>query len=286
MKGMAARTWVRSESNHEKRKLRQKGPHLRVWRSVGRGSNLWRENIYLCFWGVLTLFTLGLVQTAEAETARQRAEKKRIANIFELWNPKYDHWLWFPSLTPSRSQSTRATPALTTHRVLDLNVWGKHWQEKKLPGGKEKSDTQSPPHYRKLISVPRRPCPPPSPPYLALQGLGLDHTRQLTFKSGTSQDIQSLWFVRIQKNSVTKSGSQTCHGIFSLSNIQCKSRLLFCDLGFGSWTIDILGNTSLSASVQHLIWNSGSLAHEFSIPFFVLTNAPLSVIHNQWAMNI
>ena len=67
-------------------------------------------------------------------------------------------------------------------RVLDLNVGGKHWQEKKLPGGKEKSDTQSPPHYRKLISVPRCPCPPPSPPYLALQGLGLDHTRQLTFR--------------------------------------------------------------------------------------------------------
>ena len=206
----------------------------------------------------------------------------------------------FNSIQESKHPGNPSFDQAQAHRVLDLNVRGKHWQEKKLPGGKEKSDTQSPPHYRKLISVPRRLCPPPSPPYLALQGLGLDHTRQLTFKSGTSQDIQSLWFVRIQKSSVTKSGSQTCHGIFSLLNIQCKSRLLlFCDLGFGSWTIDILGNTSLSASVQHLIWNSGSLAHEFSItalflsskgsfyrPSFVFTNAPLSVIHNQWAMNI
>ena len=98
----------------------------------------------------------------------------------------------FNSIQESKHPGNPRFDHAQAHRVLDLNVRGKHWQEKKLPGGKEKSDTQSPPHYRKLISVPRRLCPPPSPPYLALQGLGLDHTRQLTFKSGTSQDIQSL----------------------------------------------------------------------------------------------
>ena len=88
----------------------------------------------------------------------------------------------FNSIQESKHPGDPSFDHAQAHRVLDLNVWGKHWQDEKLPGGKEKSDTQSPPHYRKLISVPRRLCPPPSPPYLALQGLGLDHTRQLNLQ--------------------------------------------------------------------------------------------------------
>ena len=81
--------------------------YLRIWRRVGRGGNLPKESTF-AFLKIHTFYTLGLVQTAMADTARQRTEMKRMANILKLWKSTVD--LGCSHKLPSRVRAPTQTP--------------------------------------------------------------------------------------------------------------------------------------------------------------------------------
>ena len=84
-----------------------KTPYLRIRRRVGRGGNLLNESKF-AFFKVHPFSTLGLVQTALADTARQRTEMKRMANILKLWKSTVD--LGCSHKLPSRVRAPTQTP--------------------------------------------------------------------------------------------------------------------------------------------------------------------------------